>query len=75
MDGEALIEYSEKTNIQITPELIQQLAGEAVKKVNEQLPIHKQIRKYYVREREFEKTTTQKIKRYLIKKNVLTEQE
>ncbi len=75
MDGEALIEYSEINNVPITPELIQQLASAAVKKTNEQLPAFKQIRKFYVREREFEKTTTQKIKRYLIKKNVLTEQE
>jgi long-chain acyl-CoA synthetase len=75
MDSEALIEYSESNGIQITPDLIQELAAEAVKKTNEQLPIYKQIRKFYVREREFEKTTTQKIKRYLIKKNVVTEKE
>lgn len=66
-DAEAFIEYSEKNNIQITPELVNNIIAEEIKKVNKELAGYKQIRKFYIRESEFEKTTTQKIKRYLIK--------
>lgn len=66
-DAEAFIEYSEKNNVKITPELVNDIIGEAVKDANKELPAFKQIRKFYVRDSEFEKTTTQKIKRYLVK--------
>ncbi len=66
-DAEAFIEYSEKNNVQITPELINNIIAEEIKRVNNELANYKQIRKFYIRETEFEKTTTQKIKRYLIK--------
>ncbi len=66
-DAEAFIEYSEKNKIAITPELVNEVISEAVKETNKQLPAFKQIRKFYVRDSEFEKTTTQKIKRYLVK--------
>ena len=66
-DAESFIEYSEKNKITITPELVNDLISEAVKETNKELPAFKQIRKFYVRDSEFEKTTTQKIKRYLVK--------
>ncbi|RPI63526.1 MAG: long-chain fatty acid--CoA ligase [Ignavibacteriales bacterium] len=66
-DAEAFIEYSEKNKVKITPELVNDIIGEAVKETNKELPAFKQIRKFYVRDSEFEKTTTQKIKRYLVK--------
>lgn len=66
-DAEAFIEYSEKQNVKITPELIESVISEEVKKINSLLPQYKQIKKTFIRETEFEKTTTQKIKRYLIK--------
>lgn len=66
-DAEAFIEYSEKNNVKITQELINSIISEAVKETNKELPAFKQIRKFYVRDSEFEKTTTQKIKRYLVK--------
>lgn len=66
-DAEAFIEYSEKNKVKITPELVNDIISEAVKETNKQLPAFKQIRKFYVRDNEFEKTTTQKIKRYLVK--------
>lgn len=66
-DAEAFIEYSEKNKVTITPELVNEIISEAVKETNKELPAFKQIRKFYVRDSEFEKTTTQKIKRYLIK--------
>lgn len=67
-DAEAFIEYAEKNNIQITDEFIRSKISEVIKEANEQLASFKQIRKFYIREREFEKTTTQKIKRYLVTK-------
>lgn len=67
-DAEAFIEYSEKNSVSITPELIKQKIDDAVKSTNKELTGYKQIRKFYIREKEFEKTTTQKIKRYLVSK-------
>jgi len=65
VDAEAFIELSESRGVQITPELINQVLGEEVKKANAELSSFKQIKKFVVRDQEFEKTTTQKIKRYL----------
>ena len=69
-DTTAFIEYSSKNNVQINPELIDQLISNAVKDTNSQLVPFKQIKKYYIREEELEKTTTQKVKRYLAGKVV-----
>jgi len=64
-DAEAFIEYSQKNNISITEELIHNIIDEAIKNANKELASYKQIKKFYIRDKEFEKTTTQKIKRYL----------
>jgi long-chain acyl-CoA synthetase len=69
VDAEAFIELSEKKNEKITPEMLHEIIAAEVKKTNAQLPSHKQIRKFVIREQEFEKTTTQKIKRYLVQKS------
>ncbi len=66
VDAESLIEYSEVNNVKITDELIKKIIGDVIKDVNKELPLYKQIKKYYMRDKEFEKTTTQKIKRYLV---------
>lgn len=66
VDAEALIEYAETKKVQITEELIHQIISDEVEKTNKQLASYKQIKKFYIREKEFEKTTTQKIKRYLV---------
>ncbi len=66
VDAEAFIELSETQNVQITEELIHKTIAEEIEKTNKQLTPHKQIKKFNVREKEFEKTTTQKIKRYLV---------
>lgn len=66
IDAEAFIEYSNLNNIQITKELIHDIISKEIKKANKELPVYKQIRKFHIREKEFEKTTTQKIKRYLV---------
>lgn len=67
VDAEAFIEYSEAKNVKITSELINEVIGNEIEKANKQLSGYKQIKKFYIRDQEFEKTTTQKIKRYLIK--------
>lgn len=65
-DAEAFIKYSEANEENITDELIHKIIQQEVEKTNKQLAPHKQIKKFYIREKEFEKTTTQKIKRYLV---------
>ncbi len=66
-NAEEFIEYSQKTGKQVTPELIEQIIRDEIRKINKELPVYKQIRKLRIQEQEFEKTTTQKIKRYLIR--------
>jgi long-chain acyl-CoA synthetase len=66
-NSETFIEYSSKNNVKITPELINEIISEAVSSTNKQVAVFKRIKKFYIRENEFEKTTTQKIKRHLVK--------
>lgn len=47
-----------------TKEEIYELMKNAIAEINEKLPSYKRIKGFMVREKEFEKTTTQKIKRY-----------
>jgi long-chain acyl-CoA synthetase len=74
-DTDAFIEYSQQNDIEINDELIRGIIDGEIKEVNKQLPLYKQIRKFYIRTEEFEKTTTQKIKRYLVKKEKIVEKE
>ncbi|HEX2962635.1 MAG TPA: AMP-binding protein [Ignavibacteriales bacterium] len=69
VDAEAFIELSEQKDVKITNEMMNQVMAQEIEKVNKQLPSFKKIKKFYIRETEFEKTTTQKIKRYLVNKN------
>lgn len=69
VDAEAFIELSESKNIKITPEFIQEVIAKEIDKTNKQLSSYKMIKKFYIREEEFEKTTTQKIKRFLVNNN------
>ena len=66
VDAEAFIELSEARGVPITPELINDVIADEVKRANTELTSFKQIKKFTIRELEFEKTTTQKIKRYLV---------
>ena len=52
-----------------TDEEIKQIVWEEVKRIQEHLVIYKHIKEISIREKELEKTTTMKIKRYLEKKN------
>lgn len=65
-NAETFIEYAQKNNVEVTTGFIEKTLNEEIRKLNTQLPGHQQIKKVRIREKEFEKTTTQKIKRYLI---------
>lgn len=67
-DTEAFIQYAEENEVEIDDLLINEVIQNEVNKVNKGMPNYKQIRKFVIREEEFEKTTTQKIKRYLANK-------
>lgn len=57
-----------KKNLQkeeISSEEVEKLIDEEVKKGNKQMPLYKMVREFEIRETEFEKTTTKKIKRNL----------
>lgn len=74
-DAEAFIEFSETNKVEITDELIKEKISEEIDKANNQLAAYKQIKKFVVRQKEFEKTTTQKIKRYLVNGKTYTQSE
>jgi long-chain acyl-CoA synthetase len=64
VDAEAFIELSERNKQGITKELLHQIVADEVAKANKQLSAFKQVRKFVIRDQEFLKTTTQKIKRF-----------
>jgi long-chain acyl-CoA synthetase len=68
VDAEAFIELAETRGKEITPDLMKSVIGEEIASVNRAVAGFKQIRKFYIRDREFEKTTTQKVKRFLAQK-------
>ena len=68
VDAEAFIELAETRGKEITPELMKSVIGEEIAVLNKSVASFKQIRKFYIRDREFEKTTTQKVKRFLAQK-------
>lgn len=65
-DSEAFIHYADEKQIKLDEKIIYDIISSVVKDVNKNLTSYKQIKKFYIRDSEFEKTTTRKIKRYLI---------
>lgn len=65
-NAETFIEYAQQNKVEVTTELIEKIVNEEIRSLNTQLPGHQQIKKVKTRDKEFEKTTTQKIKRHLI---------
>ncbi|MBU0475308.1 MAG: AMP-binding protein [Bacteroidetes bacterium] len=63
-DAEAFIELSEREHLTINESLMREVLNKEIEKVNKQLPSYKRVVNFEIRETEFEKTTTQKIKRY-----------
>jgi long-chain acyl-CoA synthetase len=51
----------------VSKEEIYNLISQEVKEANKNMPLYKRVRRFELREKEFEKTTTRKIKRYVEK--------
>jgi long-chain acyl-CoA synthetase len=60
-----LEQYSIAKGVELSGEDVQSIFKDEVTKVNEELPAYKKITEYEIREEEFPKTTTKKIKRHL----------
>ncbi len=68
-DNEVFIDHAEKTNNKLSSEFVEEVVSDEIKKINKELAPFKRIKKFYLRDKEFEKTTTQKIKRHLAQNN------
>ena len=64
------IEYFEKLGLSIEANAVYNAVLEAVEKLNERLPMHKRISGIEVRHSEFPKTSTRKIKRFVVRKEM-----
>ncbi len=65
-DANAVYDYGKEHGSDVTPEFVRTLVQGEINKLNRRLPVYKQIRSVQIKETEFEKTTTQKIKRFLV---------
>lgn len=65
-NADAVYEHANRHKAEVTPAFIHELIAKEVQGLNRSLPTHKQIRDVRIKDEEFEKTTTQKIKRYLV---------
>lgn len=66
VDTEAFLLYSQENNVKIDDNLVHDKISEEVDRINKNLAAYKRIVRFHIRDHEFEKTTTQKIKRYLV---------
>jgi long-chain acyl-CoA synthetase len=57
---------AERLGVAVTPDLAAKVIDREIRALNRRLPPYQQIRRIRIRETEFAKTTTQKIKRHLI---------
>jgi len=64
-DYELLEQYSISSDVTLSEEDVQSIFKDEIKKINEALPVYKKIIQFEIREEEFPKTTTHKIKRHL----------
>ncbi len=64
-DYERLEQHSQEKDITMSEADIENMYKEIVHEVNENLPIYKKVTTFEIRDEEFPKTTTQKIKRHL----------
>lgn len=58
-------QYSIAKNITLKEDDVRVILKDEIKRINENLPIYKRITQFEIREEEFPKTTTQKIKRHM----------
>lgn len=67
VDTEAFLMLAQEKDIKINDDLIHDTISSEVNRINKNLVSYKRIVRFHIRDTEFEKTTTQKVKRYLIK--------
>jgi long-chain acyl-CoA synthetase len=65
-NAETFLEHADKTRKQVTREWIENVLDQEIRALNRKLPLYKQIRRVRIKDSEFEKTTSMKIKRYLL---------
>jgi len=70
-DFDQLDEYASEKGMAVDEKGIRELIRQHIEKVNAVLAEYKRIRSFSIREEEFPKTTTQKIKRYLFEEGGL----
>jgi long-chain acyl-CoA synthetase len=64
-DFERLEQYSQEKGITLSETDVENIYKELVREVNEGLPVYKKVTAFEIRDEEFPKTSTQKIKRHL----------
>lgn len=64
------IEYFEKMGLSIEENAVYTAISDVIEKLNEKLPMHKRISGIEVRTTEFPKTSTRKIKRFVVRKEL-----
>jgi long-chain acyl-CoA synthetase len=65
-NAETFLAHADKTGNQLTKEWIEDVVNQEIRALNRRLPLYKQIRRVRIKDSEFEKTTSMKIKRYLL---------
>jgi long-chain acyl-CoA synthetase len=65
-NAEEVHAQAHRSGVEITRAWIEDQINREIRALNRKLPLYKQIRRVQIKDGEFEKTTTQKIKRYLI---------
>ena len=58
-------EIKETLGEDYTPEQAEKLVNDAIDELNERMPLFKKIKRVVIREKEFEKNTAKKIKRFV----------
>ncbi len=69
---DALYEYFEKKGIEVNEKNIYNFIGEQIKKYSQDLADYKRVKRFAIRQEEFPKTTSQKVKRYLFQEEFKT---
>jgi long-chain acyl-CoA synthetase len=65
-NAETFHAHAEKSGAALTKEWIEDVINQEIRALNRRLPLYKQIRRVRIKDTEFEKTTSMKIKRYLL---------
>ena len=63
-DAESIVAYADENKLEVTETFVSEIIKKEIDIVNSSLTSYKRVQTYILRDHEFEKTTTQKIKRY-----------